>query len=146
VKPKHNRISRRRSYILLRAILHTFPSMWATSNPQHQLLRQVTLELHGLRYHHHHLWHQPCLTISRQKGIVKRNNSVIHVKSPKLAQQTTLCLGQDTFSEAIQGLNQKIFILNVLFIILSSYFFSKDNIRRFNLCPIIMNLWLHHRV
>jgi hypothetical protein len=79
VKLKRDKISRSRSSILLHAILHTFPSMGATSNPQHQLLRQVTLELHGLRYHHHHLWHQPYLTISSQKGIVKRNNNVIHV-------------------------------------------------------------------
>jgi hypothetical protein len=31
----------------LRAILHTFLSMWATNSPQHKLLRQATLKLHG---------------------------------------------------------------------------------------------------
>jgi hypothetical protein len=104
LKPKPGRISRSRSCILLRAILHTFSSMWATSSPQHQLLRQVTLKLHGPRYHHH-LWHQPCLIISIKKGTVKHNNSVIHVKSPKLAQLTALCPSRGTFTEAIQGLD-----------------------------------------
>jgi hypothetical protein len=32
-QPKHGRISRSKSCILLRAILHIFPSMWATSCP-----------------------------------------------------------------------------------------------------------------
>jgi hypothetical protein len=49
----------------LKQVLHTascyspyIPGMWATSSPQHQLLHQVTLKLYGLRYQHHHLWHQ----------------------------------------------------------------------------------------
>ena len=84
-KSKPRKISQSRSCTLLRAILHTFPSMWATSSPQHQLLQKVTLKLHGLCYHHHHLWHQPCLTISSQKGIAKRSNNTTHERSPKLA-------------------------------------------------------------
>ena len=51
-QPKQGRINQSRSCILLRAILHTFPSMWATNSPQHQLLQQVTLKLHGSYYHH----------------------------------------------------------------------------------------------
>jgi hypothetical protein len=125
-------------------VLFSFPNMWATSSPQHQLLHQATRKLHGPRYHHHYL--QPCLTISSQKGTVKHNNSVIHVKSPKLAQSTVLCPSRDTFTEAIQGLNQKIFILNVLFTFLSLYSSPEDNKRRFNLRPVVMNLGLHHRV
>jgi hypothetical protein len=97
----------RRSYILLRAIPHTSPSMWATSSPQHQLLQQAIHKLHGPHYHHH-----PCLqsglTINRQKGIT-RHNSVIRVKSLKLGQSTTLCQSRDTFTEAILGLDQNIF-------------------------------------
>jgi hypothetical protein len=58
LKPKQGRISRSRSCISLRAIPHTFSSMWATNSPQYQLLRQATLKLHGSHYHHH-LWHQP---------------------------------------------------------------------------------------
>ena len=80
-KLKHDRISRSKSYILLRAILHTFLNMWATSSPQHQLLRQAT--------------------ISSQKGTVKRNNNVIYLKSPKLEQPTALCPSRDTITEAI---------------------------------------------
>jgi hypothetical protein len=60
---------------------------------------------------------------------------------------TILCLSQDIFTEAIQGLNQKIFMLNILITILSLYFLSlKNNVRRFNLCPDVINLGLHHRV
>jgi hypothetical protein len=43
-QPKQGRISQSRPCILFRAILHTFPSMWATSSPQHRLLWQVTLK------------------------------------------------------------------------------------------------------
>jgi hypothetical protein len=58
LKLKQGRISQSRSSIPLCVITHTFPSIWATNSPQHQLLRQVTLKLHGSRYHHHHhLWH-----------------------------------------------------------------------------------------
>jgi hypothetical protein len=46
--------NQRRSCILLRAILHRFPNMWATSSPRHQLLRQATRKLHGPHYHHHY--------------------------------------------------------------------------------------------
>jgi hypothetical protein len=47
LKPKHDIINRRRCCILPHAIRHT-------SNPRHQLLRQVILKLLGLGYHHHH--------------------------------------------------------------------------------------------
>jgi hypothetical protein len=53
MKPKHDRISRSRSYILPRAIRDISLNMWATSNPRHQLLRQVILKWHGLSYRHH---------------------------------------------------------------------------------------------
>jgi hypothetical protein len=84
LKPKHDRISRSRSCILLHAIRHISLNMWATSNPRHQLLRQVILKLHGLSYHHHH-WHLPWLITSSQKCIAKHNNSVTLKRSPKLA-------------------------------------------------------------
>jgi hypothetical protein len=68
------------------------------------------------------------------------------MKSLKLAQSTALCLSRDTFSEATQGFNQKIFILNAIFTFLPLYFPPENNIRRFNLRPVVMNLGLHHRV
>ena len=41
-QPKQGRISQSRPCILFRAILHTFPSTWATSSRQHRLLWQAT--------------------------------------------------------------------------------------------------------
>jgi hypothetical protein len=99
LKPKHDRMSRSRSCILLHAIRHISLNMWGTSNPRHQLLRQVILRLHGLSYHHHH-WHLPWFIITSQKGIARRNNSVILGRSPKLAQSITLCLNKDTSTES----------------------------------------------
>jgi hypothetical protein len=81
------------------------PDMWATSNPRHQPLRQVIHKLHGLSYHHQYHWRLPWFIISSQKGIVRRNNSVIFGRSPKLAQSIALCPNQDT---ATQGLDQKV--------------------------------------
>jgi hypothetical protein len=59
LKPKRDRISRRRSCILLHAIRHISLNMWATSNPRRWLLRRVILRLLGLSYHHHHRWCLP---------------------------------------------------------------------------------------
>jgi hypothetical protein len=65
LKSKHDRISPSRSCILPHAIRHISLNMWATSNPRHQLLRQVIIKLHGLSYHHHHHWHLPWLITRR---------------------------------------------------------------------------------
>jgi hypothetical protein len=54
LKPKHGRISRSRSCILLCATLRISWSMWAINNLQLLLLRQVILKLPGLSCHHHH--------------------------------------------------------------------------------------------
>jgi hypothetical protein len=113
--------------------------MWATSSPQHQFLRQAIHKLHGPRYHHHHPWLRSCLIINRKKGIVGQY-SVIRVKSLKLGQSTTLCQSRDTFIEAIQGLNQTFSIFNVIFALLIFMFFPKENIRRYNLQFVVMNL------
>jgi hypothetical protein len=83
--------------------------------------------------------------ISSQKGIAKRSNNTTHEKSPKLT-QSTLCPNRDIFTKAIQGLDQKVFKFNVFFTFMSLYFPSEDNIRRFNLRSVVINLWLHHRV
>jgi hypothetical protein len=85
LKLKHDRISRSRSCTLLHAIHRISLNMWATSNPRHQLLRQVIHKLHGLSYHHNHQWRLLRFIISSQKGIARHNNSVILGRSPKLA-------------------------------------------------------------
>jgi hypothetical protein len=123
LKLKHGTISQSRSYILLRAIPHTSPSMWATRSPHHHFLRQAIHKMHGPHYHHHP-WLQSCLTINRQKGIA-RHSSVICVKNLKLEQSTTLCQSQDTFTKAIQGLNQIFSMFNVIFALLIFMFFLK---------------------
>jgi hypothetical protein len=146
MKPKHDKITRSRSCILLHAIPHTSPSMWVTNNPQHQLFRQATHKLHGPRYHHHHSWLPPRLTTKSQKGTARYNNNVMHAKSLKLGQSTTLYQSRDTFTKAIQGLDQKKFINNLIFVSLAFMFLPKDNMRRYNLQSIVKNLGLHHRV
>jgi hypothetical protein len=52
-KQKPGRISRSRSYILLRAILHTYQNMWAI-NLQLLLLQQAIHKFLGLSFHRHH--------------------------------------------------------------------------------------------
>jgi hypothetical protein len=54
LKPKHDRPSRSKSCILLHAILHISPSMWAISNLQRLLLQRVTPKPPGPSCHHHH--------------------------------------------------------------------------------------------
>jgi hypothetical protein len=97
---------RSRSCILPHAICHISLSMWATSNPRHQLLRQVILKPHGLSYHHHH-WHLPWFIISSQKRIAKCNNSATLERSPKLAQLIALCPNRDIFTKATKGSTRK---------------------------------------
>jgi hypothetical protein len=54
LKPKHDRTSRSRSYILLHVTLRISRSMWAINSLQLLLLRQVIPKLPGLSCHHHH--------------------------------------------------------------------------------------------
>jgi hypothetical protein len=91
LKPKHGRISRSRSSILLRATLRISRSMWAINSLRLLLLRQVIPKPPRLSCHHHHHCRLPQLIINSQKGIVRFNNSVTFERSPKLAQSTTLC-------------------------------------------------------
>ena len=102
LKLKRGKISRSRSCILLHAIRHISLNMWATSNPRHQLLRQVIHKLHGLSYHHHH-WRLLWFIISSQKGIARRNNIATLGRSPKLAQSIAMYPNQDTYTKSNAG-------------------------------------------
>jgi hypothetical protein len=88
-KQKPDRISRSRSYILLRATLPTYQSMWAI-NLQLLLLRQAIHKLPGLSSHHHHHCNLLIPEASSQKGTNIRNRSVTSGRSPKLVQSTAL--------------------------------------------------------
>jgi hypothetical protein len=103
LKPKHSRINRSRSCILLHVIHHIFLNMWAISNPRCWLLRRVILKLLGLSYHHHH-WRLPWSIINSQKGIARCSNSVILGRSSKLAQSIALCPSQGTSTESSASL------------------------------------------
>jgi hypothetical protein len=84
---------------------------------------------------------QLCLTINSEKGTAKFNNNVMNTKSPKLGQSTTLYQNQDTFTEAAEGLNQKKFIhTQCNFYFSWFYVYPKDNMRRYNLRPVVINL------
>jgi hypothetical protein len=67
-------------------------------------------------------------------------------RSPKLAQLITLCPNRDIFTKATQGLDQKVSKFNVFLLFCLYISLPKDNIRRFNLRSVVINLWLHHRV
>jgi hypothetical protein len=123
LKPKHGRISRSRSCILPHVIRHISLNMWATSNPRHQLLRQVILKLLGLKYHHHHHLRLPWFIISSQKGIARCNNNATLGRSPNLAQSIACAQIKTHLLKAAQGLD-----FNVNFIFLSLYFSSKRQI------------------
>jgi hypothetical protein len=64
LKPKHDRTSRSRSCILLRATLRISRSTWAINSLRLLLLRQVIPKLPGLSCHHHHHWRLPRFIIN----------------------------------------------------------------------------------
>jgi hypothetical protein len=97
-KQKPGRISRSRSYILLRATLPTYQNMWAT-NLQLMLLWQATHKLPGPSSHRHHHCNSLIPEASSQKGASTPNNNVTSRRSPKLVQSTTLYQNQSTYTE-----------------------------------------------
>jgi hypothetical protein len=84
-KQKPHRISRSRSYILLRATLPTYQSMWAITL-QLLLLQQAIHKLPGLSSHRHHHCNLVIPEASSQKGANIHNNNVTSGRSPKLVQ------------------------------------------------------------
>jgi hypothetical protein len=97
-KQKPGRISRSRSYILLRATLLTYQNMWAI-NLQLLLLWQAIHKLPGISFHHHHHCNLLIPEASCQKGASTPNNNVTLGKSPKFVQSTTLYQKQSTYTE-----------------------------------------------
>jgi hypothetical protein len=88
-KQKLGRISRGRSYILLRATLPTYQSMWSI-NLQLLLLRQAIHKFPSLSSHRHHHCNLLIPEASSQKGANIHNINVTSRRSPKLVQSTTL--------------------------------------------------------
>jgi hypothetical protein len=97
-KPKLGRISRSRSYTLLRATLPTYQNMWAIIL-QPLLLRLAILRLLGLSFHCHHHCNLHILEASSQKGASTLNSNANSGRNPKLVQSTVLCQNQSTFIE-----------------------------------------------
>jgi hypothetical protein len=97
-KQKPGRISRSRSYILLRATLPTYQNMWAT-NLHLLLLRRAIHKLPGLSSRHHHHCNLLTPEASSQKGASTPNSNMTSGRSPKLVQSTTLYQNQNTYTE-----------------------------------------------
>jgi hypothetical protein len=97
-KQKPGRISRSKSYLLLRATLPTYQNMWAT-NLHLLLLRQAIHKLLGLSSHHHHHCNLLTPEVSSQKGASTPNSNVTSGKSLKLVQSTTLYQNQSIYTE-----------------------------------------------
>jgi hypothetical protein len=97
-KQKPVRISRSRSYILLRVSLPTYQNMWAI-NLQLLLLRQAIHKLPGLSSHRHHHYNLLIPEASSQKGANTPNSNVTSGRSPKLVQSTSLYQNQSTYTE-----------------------------------------------
>jgi hypothetical protein len=104
LKPKRGRTSRSRSCILLHAIPHISPSMWAINNLRCPLLQQVTPKPPGLSRHHHHHWRLPWSITNSEKGIARLSNSATLGRSSKLAQSTVLCPSQGISTEGSTSL------------------------------------------
>jgi hypothetical protein len=98
--PKHKpgRISRSRSYILLRATLPTYQNMWAI-NLQLLLLWQAIHKLPSLSSHRHHHCNLLIPEASSQKGASTPNSNATSGRSPKLVQLTTLYQNRSTYTE-----------------------------------------------
>jgi hypothetical protein len=84
-KQRRDRISRNRSYILLRATLPIYQNMWVI-NLQLLLLRQVIHKLPGPSSHYNHHCHLLTPKASSQKGTSTPNSSATSGRSPKLVQ------------------------------------------------------------
>jgi hypothetical protein len=97
-KQKPDRISRSRSYILLRATLPTYQNMWAI-NLQPLLLQQAIHELPGLSSHRHLECNLHILEASSQKGANTHNNNVTSGRSPKLIRSIAPYQNTSTFTE-----------------------------------------------
>jgi hypothetical protein len=97
-KQKPGRISRSRSYILLRATLPTYQSMWAI-NLQPLLLQQAIHKFPGLSSHRHLHYNLLIPEASSQKGANTHNNNVTSGRSPKLVRSTAPYQNQSTFTE-----------------------------------------------
>jgi hypothetical protein len=97
-KQKPGRISRSRSYILLRATLSTYQNMWAT-NLQLLSLRQAIHKLPGLSSHRHHHFNLLIPEANSQKGTNTHNSNVTSGRSPKLVRSTAPYQNQRTFTE-----------------------------------------------
>jgi hypothetical protein len=95
-KPKLGRISRSRSYTLLRATLPTYQSMWAITL-QLLLLRLAIHRLPGHNSHPYHHYNRPTPEVSSQKGASTPSNNGSSGRNPKLAQSTLLCQNRSTF-------------------------------------------------
>jgi hypothetical protein len=97
-KQKPDRISRSRSYILLRATLPTYQSMWAI-NLQPLLLQQAIHKLPGLSSHRHLHCNLLIPEASSQKGANTHNINMTSGRSPKLIRSTAPYQNQSTYTE-----------------------------------------------
>jgi hypothetical protein len=88
-KQRRGRISRSRSYILLRATLPIYQNTWVI-NLHPLLLRQVIHKLPGPSFHYHHRCHLLIPKASSQKGTNTPNSSATSGRSPKLVQSIAL--------------------------------------------------------
>jgi hypothetical protein len=95
---RRGRISRSRSYILLRAILPIYQNTWVI-NLQLLLLRQVIHNLPGPSSHYHHHCHLLTLEASSQKGTSTPNSSATSGRVPKLVQSITLYQNRSIYTK-----------------------------------------------
>jgi hypothetical protein len=97
-KSKRRKISRSRSYTLLRVIHPTYQNMWVII-PQLLLLWLVSRKFLGHSFHLRRHYNLPTHEVSSQKGANRPISSEISGKGPKLAQLTALCQNQNTYIE-----------------------------------------------
>jgi hypothetical protein len=98
LKKRHDRISRSKSYILLRATLPIYQNMWVI-NLQLLLLQQVIHKLPGPSSHYHHHCHLLTPEANSQKGTSTPNSSATSVTSPKLVQSIALYQNRSIYTE-----------------------------------------------
>jgi hypothetical protein len=97
-KQRRGRISRSRSYILLRATLPIYQNTWVI-NLQLLLLRQVIHKLPGPSSHYHHHCHLLTPEANSQKGTSTPNSSATSGRSPKLVQSIALYQNRSIYTE-----------------------------------------------
>jgi hypothetical protein len=126
--------------------MHTFLSMWAINSPHISCFGKSLSNCIGLAT----TTTTYGTNIDAQSATRRASPSAaiaLHTRGVRSSHSQQHCTRIETYLlKEYRGSTRKASNFTVSFTLLTLYFLSNDNIRRFNLRPIVINLWLHHQV